>query len=297
VEGVRTAVFSRLAAVVGVPAEATEPDLLDVVRPLLQFTARLPDHARRTRNLTVTTAAVRSVLLRVQDPSAMLFHDLPRACGLEPFSAEDPLDEERLDAFVSAMATSVRELHGAYPALLDRIAEAIARATEFSGAPESLHPAVARRAERLTPTLAEPELKSFALRLADQKLSTKLWLESVASFLARKPPERWAEADEREFHHRVKLLGRRFVRVEATLATDGAVLEAAPGEGAYRMVVTGADGLELEDLVRGEVANPEVLALESQVSELLAAHGRRGLLAVARALVALKSNEDKGADT
>lgn len=292
IEGVRTAVFTRLAAVVGVPAEASEPDLLDVVRPLLQFTARLPDHARRTRNLTVTTAAVRSVLLRVQDPSAMLFRDLPRACGLEPFSAKDRIDEERLDAFVAGMSAAVRELHGAYPALLERIAEALARATEASGAAETLHAALGRRAERLAHSLAEPELKSFVLRLADQKLTTKAWLESLASFLARKPPERWAEADEREFHHRLKLLGRRFIRVEAALASDGAPIEAAPGEGAYRVVITGTDGLELEDLVRGDVASPQVQALERQFAELLTKHGRDGLLAAARALVALKADEE-----
>lgn len=292
IEGVRTAVFSRIADVIGVPAQATGLDLLDVVRPLLQFTAGLPDHARRTRNVTVTTAAVRSVLLRVQDPAAMLFKDLPRACGLEPFTADESLDEARLDAFVSAIAASVRELHGAYPALLERISDAVARATEVTAGLDALQALLARRAERLTNTLAEPELKTFALRLADTKATPRAWLESLASFLARKPPERWAEADEREFHHRLKLLGRRFIRVEAALTTDSGALEAAPGEGVYRLTITGADGKELEDQVRGKIADPEVEGLERQFTELLAQHGRAGLLAVARALVALRTTED-----
>jgi hypothetical protein len=297
IEGVRTAVFSRLAEVVGVPSEATEPDLLDVVRPLLQFVARLPDHARRTRNLTATTAAVRSVLLRVHDPSAMLFRDLPRACGLEPFTAEEALDEGRLDVFVSDMATSMRELHGAYPALLERISDALGRAMEADGPAETLHVSVGRRAERLVNIVAEPELKSFALRLADRKLTTKAWLESLASLLARKPPERWAEADEREFHHRLRLIARRFIRVEATaLVAHGSALEAAPGFGVYHLVITGADGRELEDLVRGDAADPEVLALEQQFSGLLAAHGRNGLLAAARALVALTGESSDSTD-
>lgn len=292
VEGVRTAVFARLAAVVGIPARANDPDLLDVVRPLLQFIARLPDHARRTRNLTVTTAAVRAVLLRVQDPSAMLFHDLPNACGLEPFGAGDRLDDERLDQFVTAIAASVRELHGAYPALLERIGEALARATEVSD-PDMLQATLARRAERLISTVAEPELKSFALRLADPKLTAKAWLESVASFLARKPPERWAEADEREFHHRLKLLSRRFIRVEAAVFPQGK-LESAPGESVYRLVITGADGRELEDLVRGPADNEAVAALEAQFLALLETNGRAGLLAAARALVSLKLEGDAG---
>lgn len=296
VEGVRTAVFSRLAAVVGVPAQATDPDLLDVVRPLLQFIARLPDHARRTRNLTVTAAAVRNVLLRVQDPSALLFRDLPQACGLDPIGAEDRLDEGRLDAFVAAMAASVRELHGAYPALLERIAEGLARSTDATGGIEGLHAALARRAERLVARVGEPELKSFVLRLVDQKLTSKAWLESVASFLARKPPERWAETDEREFHHRLKFLGRRFIRVEAALGSDDGALENMPGESVYRLVITGADGRELEDLVRGGADDPAVQALESQFKELLLAHGRTGILAAARALVALRQREDDASE-
>lgn len=296
IEGVRTAVFSRLATVVGVPAEASEPDLLDVVRPLLQFVARLPDHARRTRNLTVTTAAVRDVLLRVRDPSAMLFTDLPKACGVEPISADGMLSDEQLDAFISAVASSVRELHGAYPALLDRIADALARSTEVLNK-DALHVALARRAAPLVGSVAEPELKSFALRLADTKLGDKAWLESVASFLARKPPERWAEPDEREFHHRLKLLGRRFIRVEAALSGDRGEVECASGEEMYRLVITGADGRELEDLVRGDAADPLVAELEKQLSIIIGRHGRPGLLAAARALLAAGAEkQDPGRD-
>jgi hypothetical protein len=285
VEGVRTVVFSRLASAVGISTtQAVAPDLLDVVRPLLQFVARLPDHARRTRNLSVTAASVRGVLLRVQDPSAMLFRDLPRACGLDPFSAEDPADEGRLEAFASAIASSVRELRGAYPALLDRIAAALAQATEVSGGTETLQDVLASRAEPLVASVAEPELKSLAMRFADRNLSSKLWLESVASFLARKPPERWAETDEREFHHRLKLLSRRFIRVEAALNESAAQL-GAPGDAAYRLVITAADGRELEDLVRGDASDANVVRLEAEVGALIDAHGRSGLLAVARALL------------
>lgn len=285
VEGVRTAVFKRLAIVLGVGNTADSPDLLDVVRPLMQFIARLPDHARRTRNLSVTAASVRNVLMRVQDPSAMLFHDLPRACGLDPFSTDEAVDDERLDAFVSAIAKSVHDLHAAYPALLDRIAEALARATESRGGVETLQTALARRAESLLGFVAEPELKSFALRLADQKLTPKLWLESVASFLARKPPERWGEPDEREFYHRLKLLSRRFIRVEAA-RKESLTMDSAPGEAVYRLVITAGDGRELEDLLRGRADDAEVAALEEKFSAMIDAHGRAGMLAMARALLA-----------
>lgn len=289
VEGVRTAVFARLAKAVGVPMSADVPDLLDVVRPLMQFIARLPDHARRTRNIKVTTAAVRTVLLRVQDPSAMLFKDLPKACGLEPFSAEKAVEEEQLDIFVSAIADAVRELQNAYPDLLVRISTALAQATEAGGPAERLQDTLTQRALPLSNLVSEPELKSFVLRLADNNLGPKLWLESIASFLARKPPERWGESDEREFHHRLKLLSRRLIRVEA------AVGEIQPqniaGESVFRMVITSGDGRELEDLVRGPTDDAAVTALEQEIGAMIDAHGRAGLLAFARAILARSEAE------
>lgn len=284
VEGVRTAVFKRLANVVGVPQAAESPDLLDVVRPLMQFVARLPDHARRTRNLSVTAASVRNVLMRVQDPSAMLFRDLPRACGLEPFSSDEAVDDARLDEFVSAISKSVHDLHAAYPALLERIAEAVARTTESSTGIETLQLALTRRAAPLMDSVVEPELKSFVLRLADENLTPKAWLESIASFLARKPPERWAEPDEREFHHRLKLLSRRFIRVEAA-HKESLTLECEPGETVYRLVITAGDGRELEDLLRGQADDATVAALEDEFGALIDKHGRAGMLAVTRALL------------
>ncbi|MDW6023927.1 hypothetical protein SAZ10_19455 [Mesorhizobium sp. BAC0120] len=295
VEGVRTAVFKRLAEVVGVPNAADSPDLLDVVRPLMQFVARLPDHARRTRNLNVTAASVRNVLIRVQDPTAMLFRDLPRACGLEPFSADEELDEERLDAFVSAIAKSVHDLHAAYPALLDRIAESLGTAMECTGSLEVLQTTLARRAEPLVASVTDPELKSFALRLADQKLTPKLWLESIASFLARKPPERWAEPDEREFHNRLKLLSRRFMRVEIA-HKDSLKTEGAAGEAVFRLVITAGDGRELEDLLRGQADDADVAALERELGALIDRHGRAGMLAMTRALLARAERDEPTSD-
>jgi len=292
VEGVRAEVFARLAAAIDVPARASRPELLDVVRPLLKYVAKLPDHARRTQNLSVTAAAVRSVLLRVSDPSSLVFTDLPKACGLAPFSNGRRLDAGSLDAFVSTMARVVRELANAYPALLDRMAQALRQTMEADeGTLEGLQAVLARRVERHAATIVEPELKAFALRLCDQGLPAKPWLEAVASFLARKPPERWSDADEREFHHRLKILGRRFRRVLATADDPSTDLQAGPGQVAFRVVVTAGDGRELEELVHGRTADEQVRELEAQFSKLLADGGRPGLLALARALVAMPTDD------
>jgi len=295
IDGVRTEVFSRLAAVLGMPPEAQEPDLLDVVRPLLQFVARLPDHARRTRAVSVTTAAVREALLRVADPSALLFTDLPLACGLEPFSAAGPLEEERLEDFVRTMTAAVRELRDAYPTLLDRLKAALTNVMDAEGSLEAIQAVVTRRAAPVKEAIVESELKAFSLRLADTALPPKAWLESIASFLARKPPERWAEPDEREFYHRLKLLGRRFNRVLATIVSEEGRLDVSTGETAFHVVITSADGREFDDLVRGTAADAQLDGVQAKFAELLSRYGRMGILAAARALVAAAKDETDSA--
>ncbi|WGM45836.1 hypothetical protein KOAAANKH_00700 [Brevundimonas sp. NIBR10] len=286
VEGVRAEVFTRLAGVAGVSPNAVDLDLLDVVRPLLTFVAALPDHARRTRSVSVMTAAVRSVLLRVHDPSALIFTDLPIACGLAPFKADEPLDETRLDDFVQAMSTAVVELRDAYPSLLERIATALRGAFGVEGSISALQSTLARRAEPLKDVVVEPDLKALVLRLTDVALGPKAWLESLASNMGRKPAERWSEVEEREFLHRLKLLGRRFDRVAATVASSQDRITAEPGESAFHVMITSADGREFDGLVRGASTSPELASLEAEFGGLLDKYGAAGVLAAARAIVA-----------
>jgi hypothetical protein len=292
VEGVRAEVFMRLATVAGVSPTEVDLDLLDVVRPLLTFVAGLPDHARRTRSVSVMTAAVRSVLLRVHDPNALLFTDLPIACGLEPFGRSEPLDEARLDDFVQAMSDAVRELRDTYPSLLDRIAASLRATFGVKGELPAVQAELAHRAEPLINWVVEPDLKALVLRLADKKLHPKAWLESLASNMGRKPPERWGEVEEREFLHRLKLLGRRFERVSAAAATAEDRLSSVVGKGAFHVLITSADGQEFDDVVQGAMDGPGMLELEAQFRDLLTTHGNAGVLAAARAIVAHQRPEE-----
>ena len=52
------------------------------------------------------------------------------------------------------------------------------------------------------------------MRLADNALSDKSWIESIANLLARKSSERWIDNDETEFHHQLGMAAGRFKRTE-----------------------------------------------------------------------------------
>lgn len=282
IEGVRAEVFSKLAAVVGV-ADSPRPEVLDIVRPLITFVARLPDHARRTRQLSVATATARTALLAGADPTALIFRDLPQAVGLDPIEATTRLDGAAVDNFVRAITTIVRELREAYPSLLQRVASSLGSALDASASLASLRAELVVRAARVQSSLSEPELKAFVLRLADRGLEDQAWLESVASYVARKPADRWADADEADFHHRLPILARRFRHIEAMQF---------PGEeevaGAYRLLVTAADGNEVEQIYRLTSQDRKALAgVESKLRSILVKEGRIGRLAAARLLLEL----------
>ena len=136
------------------------------------------------------------------------------------------------------------------------------------------------RATAMLPSVTEAELRTFLLRLSDGALEERAWIESLASALVRKPPERWTDMDEAEFHHRLPQLARRFRRVEA------AAFDNAGGGEALRMVVTSSDGREVEDVLRsGGVAAGELESAERDMRDVLERHGRAGILAAARLIL------------
>lgn len=289
IEGVRAEIYVQLGTALETRLSA-RPALLDIVRPLMTFVGKqLPDYARRTKKLSRATATARAALLSGRDPSALLFSDLPRAFAFDPIAPDMLPDSQAVAQYVKALAAAVRELRDAYPGLLARLAKALGAALEADGDLERLRPPILLRARTLSPVLVEPELRTFVLRLADDKLDNREWLESLASFIARKPAERWLDSDEDAFHQRLAFLARRFRQVEAIHF---------PGQGeddsAYRIAVTCADGRETERVYRITAEEEAAIArAAAELAPLLERNGRLGHIAAARLLLAA-TNEDEG---
>ncbi len=288
IEGVRAELYIQLGAALETRL-SEKPALLDIVRPLMTFVGKLlPDHARRTRRLSVAALSARNALLSGRDPSALLFSELPRAFGISPIDADAALGSEAVDRYVKAMASAIRELRDAYPQLLTRLAEALGASLETEHTLETQRAPILRRARALVPALVEPELRAFVLRLADEKLNDAAWLESLASLVAKKPPERWTDADEEEFHQRLAFFSRRFRQVEA-IHFPGQ----SEDDSAYRLGVTCADGRQVERIFR-TTADEEaaIKRAEAELAPLLTRTGRIGRIAAARLLLAMSEDED-----
>ena len=245
VDGVRLEVFNQLATSLARKVDARHPDLLDVVQPLCQFAAQLPDYARRTTALSKVALDVRTALLSAREPITLLFSDLPKACGFPTFSPQEQPDEDRVNGFISVFRDTLGELRKAYPALLSRIIERIAEAAgEDQSAFDRIH--LATRAARVSLVAREPRLRTLALRLRDPGLSDDAWAEALASFVVSKPPARWAAGDEARFCEEIAALAELFQKAEAAAFGTGGE---APAPSAVRLNLTRGDGIDLVRII------------------------------------------------
>ena len=121
VEGVRLQVFDQLAAVFSSGVSRRRADLLDVVRPLCEFVAQLPEYTRRVSVLSAQAMRVRQALLSAREPVTLLFRDLPQACDVGVFDPDQPTAPRHARQFVSILRDSIDELRNTYPELLARI--------------------------------------------------------------------------------------------------------------------------------------------------------------------------------
>lgn len=250
VGGVRLEIFNQLAASLAQKVNKRQPDLLEVIQPLCQFAAQLPDYTRRTTTLSDVAMDVRHALLSAREPVTLLFSELPQACGFPPFSSKELPDEGRVSGFISVFRDALGELRQAYPALLSRIVQRAAKATgEEYSAFDREH--LATRANRVSLASQEPRLKTFAMRLSDSGLSDNAWAEALASFVVSKPPSRWAPGDEARYYEEIATLSELFQRVEAAAFGTG---DAQPSRSAVRVNLTRGDGI---DLVRILEPRPE----------------------------------------
>ncbi len=280
ITGVRSALFRQLLQLLDSGHQPDAVNLLDVVRPLLEFAGQLPLYATRSKRLGAEARAVRVALLVAREPAALIFDGLPRACGLVPFPAagrkHSKADVER---FLATLRAALDELRAAYFELVERLWAELAATFDYTGNPHSARPRLAERARRLLNTAREPRLKGFCLRLADAGLADEPWMESLASFVCAKPPKNWFDADADRFDEELALLRDRFVKAESLSFSE------RDGDHAVRVSLTRADGSQVDQVVH---LSPDELVqvaeLEVRFRELLEKHRRLGLAAMSRAM-------------
>jgi hypothetical protein len=266
VTGARVELFERLVPGRTAPKDASQ--LLPLVRQLLRTVRGLPDYSRNTRSISRHAQRVREALLRARDPGALLFVDLPRACDLEPLS---PLgaDAPAVGEFVERLRSALKEIGGAYEALLNRIEGRVARVFGLPSEPAEARRELANRAALVRDYAAEPRTKSFLKRASEENLGRKEWLVSLSTLLGGRPPDSWGDSDVDSFDFALATVAREVALLESfVVERKGETLE---GGRLLRIAVAQSGQRVLEKtLVVRDSEKARIDGLCAQLREILA---------------------------
>ena len=283
IQGVRAEVFDRLIKVLElkkVPDRNSE--ILDVVQPLCVFVADLPEYVHNTKRLSKEAIALREKILLAREPSKLLFHGLPIACGFDPFKADGDINDVCIQEFAEKLKSYLQELKNSYMELLERVRLQIRDAFDISGTAPHLRKSIFERASVVLVSITEPKLKAFGLRLIDSHLSDNKWLESVASFITSKPPFRWHDQQELVFQEGLKALASSFKHVEAI---HFAKSPATKGSKGIRLSVTQYNGIERDKVLFCNPQEEQILSeIQEQIQKIIRKHGHIGLAAASQAV-------------
>lgn len=291
VEGVRAELFARLLTVLEVRSHKhRDVELLDVVKQLCIFVAQLPAYVLNTRELPSSALAVRDAILSAREPATLVFTDLPKACGFGPFTTKNHRNKP-VEAFVTALKSSLDDLRSAYPELEERLRKQLRGAFDLPGSFQQFRTSLAARAEQILLAITEPKLRAFCLRLMDNNLPESDWLESLGSYLALKPPSKWHDTEETLFTGTLSELAERFHRVENIMFAEG---NSAQNGFGLRLAITQSNGAEHEQVVHFAAEEESQLrTLQRKFEHLLANHRRLGLAAASRAIWETLETEEK----
>lgn len=281
VDGLRAKVFKSLLRVLEIkPGRAQQAHLLDVVRPLCLFVARLPDYVRNTRRLSNEARAVRDVILAAREPVKVLFHDLPVACGMKPFPLDGNVAPAKALEFANQLKAHLAALRTAYDDLLHRMRADIAETFGLSGVFQNVRVNLASRARPLIVCATEPRVKALCLRLSDTSLSDDAWLESLGNLLSLQPPSRWRDDDEDTFARELSALAVRFKNLESIAFAQRHGDDFAE---AFRVSLTRNDGSEAQEVVFVEkVQLSNVDAMAKEIEDIIRRDRQLGIAALSR---------------
>lgn len=217
VAGVRAAIFERFAKVILQKPDnffGEKMNVLSIVRPLTRFANNLPAYTKNTQRLSKTALQVRSALFEAREPDQLLFLNLPKACGLEPFVSDDSRDLSEIDPFFKRLRGALAELQRAYDDLLNELESLLIAAFSLRGTSADARSELKERAQPLLDLTVEPKLKSFIIRVIDDGLDLVGWIEAIATFLATKPPASWYDNDLARFEISLAEVSRSFLHIE-----------------------------------------------------------------------------------
>ena len=216
-EGIRAEVFEQFTGMISKPVSVMgkPPNLLVIVRPIISFIHKLPRYTMLTQDLSDAAIALRKAINDAREPDALLFEQLPQALSFDAFGPLTETDSKTVDAFFNSLRGALSELNRAYDDLLSFIEEVLVAAFSLQSAGDFRHTELIKKAQPLLDSVIETKLKGFLIRVCDEGLNFKEWVEAIGTYIANKPPASWNDSDKTHFEMNLSELARKFRRFEA----------------------------------------------------------------------------------
>jgi hypothetical protein len=283
----KTAILSGISAIlaeVGTTVGARDP--LEAARGLVALVFGLPAWSQRTLSLSVEARAVRDTLLKAHDPHKVLFVDLAAI-----------LENKGGISYIDSLRGPIKEISGAYDALLRRIEKSMLDALD---APADKLDRLQARAEALAGVTGDLRQDAFASRLAKHNGSRES-VEGILSLAANKPPRDWNDRDIDAAMLEIAQASLRFRQTEAFVSVRGR----KPTSEAFAVVIgAGSDtkiisrSFSIPDRHRAAVENMADILAHQLKSEGLSTDVLLAILAKAgmRLTIENDTNMEKGHD-
>ena len=216
-EGIRAEVFEQFTGMISKPVSTMgkPSNLLVIVRPIMRFVDKLPRYTMLTQELSDAAIALRKAINDAREPDALLFEQLPQALGFDAFGPLAETDSKTVHEFFNTLRSSLSELNRAYDNLLSFIEQMLVSAFSLQSNGDSPHIELINRARPLRNWAIETKLKGFLIRICDEGLDFKEWVEAIGTYIANKPPASWNDSDKAHFEMDLSELARKFHHFEA----------------------------------------------------------------------------------
>ncbi len=246
--GARSDLLSQFFEVFNQSTEIQTPDLLTAVTLLMRTIAQLPKYTLTTQELSDDAKNLRKVVLNAREPDELLFKQLPKVLGFPTFGMQETIEPKVIPKFFKTLKNALSELEQAYETLLNSIEQRMAEAFNLTSSKEDLRAELVARSEPLLAVKIEMDIKAFSVQVCSGGHDFSIWLEAIATYLAKKPPASWLDVDKAQFESNLAQLARKFRHFEVVSYEKLKHTESSTGE-PIRVGITALQKTEQERVV------------------------------------------------
>jgi energy-coupling factor transporter ATP-binding protein EcfA2 len=279
--GQRQLVITELVTTLGIESPRSHtsrnPQLLAVIRTMLERVLSLSPYARQTRRLSPQALKIRGVLSTATDPDHLIFTAAPQALGFNPIPVKSRKDEQAATAYVASLTQALDELSGASAALRQEVASVIGHEFRVPTDLAGLRSGLTERLRGFANARLELPLEGFVSRVINEGLPNEDWLDPIIVRLTNKALGDWTDHDVESFPLQVRQMARALDRVShlyqmgeenRTATSQSTTVDEAERVATSLLTITAPEGTEKRTLIHmPQRTRPKAQALAIRVMQ------------------------------